>query len=260
MNLELLGIPLGFVLFYFGARLMVRGSVEIGAVRKGFSLMLIVLLLAFSITVPTFLLSLCVIDEPHIMLQDTFGAYIADIGLAIFLAVVLLNPKCARFRLEIGVVAMGVIFLTVIGFTGYLTFTESAVLQFLVALVLLVPLISGEWKEYTKDFVPEVVEASVGLPLRTAAIYWAAGFVLVLLGTFAAVLGLVDAVYEGRLLSQVVLAFFVGAMLAVMQAIPAAVGMRHGVHASAALLLVTCIYFNCLFALISVYGLPLTEI
>lgn len=258
----ILGVPLGIVLYCIGARLLVQGGIDLAPRDRGrTTVQTFILGMGALVSAPPFILSLLHTGEPQVMLQCTFGAYISNIGLASFLLVLLLSDGLKGMRLVISVIALGTIFLTVIGFTGYLSFDESALLLLLMIMIIMVPYLADIWKTGLKGSDPATAAAvASGHPRSASAVMTVAGFIAMTTATAAGVLGLVYPVYEGYLVSQVVLAFMVGTIISVMQIAPAAIMARKGLGTPAAMMLVTSIFMNTLLAFLAVCILPLTEV
>lgn len=261
MSWELAFIPLGILLVFLGAKLQLAGTGSYLSGRTSLGRLLIALLAeTLSITAAPFLLSVAFIDDSDVMLQSTFGAAIANIGLSIAILFLAAKKGISGIRLELCVIGFGTIFLTVMGFTGYLAFVEAMIFIIAVVLVLLVPYMMGKWKEDVKDVVPELEAAGKRLPRARAALLWAAGTVLVVAGIWSAILGVVVPAYDDMLFSQVVMAFVTGAVVAIAQAVVPATLSARGQNASALTLLVICLYFNCIFVLLAMFCLPLVQV
>lgn len=257
----ILGVPLGIVLSYIGARLLIRSAVDLTPVDRGpRTIQLFLFGLAVLISLPPFLLSLFCLDDSRVMLQDTFGSYIAGIFLAILLLVLLLGRDMAGMRLQGAVIALGTVFLTGISFTGYLSFDESVLMMLAMILIILTPYMADIWKsgveKYSSDFEAARSDRSRG----SSALTLAAGFLLILTGVAACILGMVLSAYDAGRPSQVVLAFIVGVIIAIVQALPSLILGRKGYVIPASMILIVCIFMNGLFAFLSVCFLPLTQI
>lgn len=257
----ILGVPLGIVLYYLGSRLLVQGGIDLTPRDRGSTTIQLYLFgLAVLISISPFIVSLVHIDDSQVMLQCTFGAFIADIGLAAVLLILLLSRSLKGMRLEMAVVGLGTMFLTVISFTGYLSFDESVLLLLLMILVIMIPYLTDIWKTGVDRLGPLVDAARSGRSRGVSAAMLVAGFLITLAATAMGILGLVYPAYDDYLTSQVVLAFIVAVVVTVMQVMPSLILYRKNLKMPAVLLLVVCIFLNGLFAFLAVCFLPLTEI
>lgn len=127
---ELLGIPIGMILLYFGSEWMVDGAKKM-AFRIGVTPFVVGLtVVAFGSSAPEAVTSMVSGDNPQIIVGNIVGSNIADVGLAIGLAA-LISPVVCQYkeiRFELISMMISVIIVALLALNGYLNWVMGVFL------------------------------------------------------------------------------------------------------------------------------------
>lgn len=158
MDIALLGIPLGFVLLYYGANWLVDNAKRIAFVLGVSPFVIGLTIVAFGSSAPEAALSVMSSKSADIVLGNVVGSNIVNIGLGVGLSA-LIFPLSTRFdtvRFEVWVMLLAALLITIIAWFGIFELPHGLLLMALIFLFIYVVYRSSQ-----NDPLKEVVDATV---------------------------------------------------------------------------------------------------
>lgn len=130
MVLELLGLPIGIVLLYFGSEWMVDGAKKMAFRLRVTPFIVGLTVVAFGSSAPETITSLVSSSNPQIIVGNIVGSNIANVGLAIGLAAVISPIVCSfkSIRFELFAMMAAIILLALLALQGSIGFYEGLLL------------------------------------------------------------------------------------------------------------------------------------
>lgn len=158
MDIALLGIPLGFILLYYGANWLVDNAKRIAFVLGVSPFVIGLTIVAFGSSAPEAALSVMSSKSADIVLGNVVGSNIANIGLVVGLSA-LIFPLSTRFdtvRFEVWVMFLAALLITFIAWFGIFELPHGILLLALIFLF-----IYAIYRGSQNDPMKEVVDATV---------------------------------------------------------------------------------------------------
>lgn len=158
MEIALLGIPLGFVLLYYGANWLVDNAKRIAFVLDVSPFVIGLTIVAFGSSAPEAALAVMSSKSADIVLGNVVGSNIVNIGLVVGLSA-LIFPLSTRFdtvRFEVWVMLLAALLITIIAWFGIFELPHGLLLMALIFLFIYVVYRSSQ-----NDPLKEVVDATV---------------------------------------------------------------------------------------------------
>ena len=158
MDIALLGIPLGFVLLYYGANWLVDNAKRIAFVLGVSPFVIGLTIVAFGSSAPEAALAVMSSKSADIVLGNVVGSNIVNIGLGVGLSA-LIFPLSTRFdtvRFEVWVMLLAALLITIIAWFGIFELPHGLLLMALIFLFIYVVYRSSQ-----NDPLKEVVDATV---------------------------------------------------------------------------------------------------
>lgn len=198
MDLVVLGIPVGIVLLYFGSDWLVKGAKDL-ALKLGISPFVVGLtIIAFGSSAPEIITAVVSSGTPDLVLGNSIGSNIVNIGIAIGLAA-LICPMAADFksmRVEIGTMVLMAAVMFLLALTGTVGFAFGVLL---VAILILFLCVVYRMKKGNPSAGTYTSEVGTGMPSRgypVLILLIAAGLVLLYFGANWFVDGATELAYE----------------------------------------------------------------